>query len=136
METVKSFAVNEVSEIQIESSLSQVNVMPGNSKDIVLRWTDTKRRTTKSVLDGKTLSVKDHASVALYGVVGLIWLKEDKELTLEIPPEFCGSIRIKSRDECVRILGVNSPSARYGLFRQQNNANSFPNRQYYCGIRR
>lgn len=72
METVKRFSVGEVSEIQIKSRLSQVNVTAGNDKDIVLRWTDTKRRTTEAVLAGKKLSVKDRGAIALYGIIGLI----------------------------------------------------------------
>ena len=58
METVKKFPVDEVLEIQIKSSLSQVNVTAGSGTDIVLRWTDTKRRTTEAALDSKKLSVR------------------------------------------------------------------------------
>ena len=72
METVKKFPVDEVSEIQIKSRLSQVNVTAGSERDIVLRWTDTKRRTTEAVLDSKKLSVKDHGAITLYGIIGLI----------------------------------------------------------------
>ena len=35
METVKRFPVDEVSEIQIKSSLSQVNMIAGSGSDIV-----------------------------------------------------------------------------------------------------
>lgn len=52
------------------------------------------------------LTVKDHADVALYGILGLIWLKEDKELTLELPTEFKGIVQLESKDECIRVLGV------------------------------
>lgn len=65
METVKRFPVDEVSEIQIKSSLSQVNMIAGSGSDIVLRWTDTKRRTTEAALDSKKLSVKDHGAITL-----------------------------------------------------------------------
>lgn len=106
METVKRFSIDEVSEIQIKSRLSQVNVTAGNDKDIVLRWTDTKRRTTEAVLDGKRLSVKDRGAIALYGIIGLIQLKADKELTLELPSEFGGRIQIESMDESVRVVGI------------------------------
>ncbi len=106
METVKRFSVGEVSEIQIKSRLSQVNVTAGNDKDIVLRWTDTKRRTTEAVLDSKRLSVKDRGAIALYGIIGLIQLKADKELTLELPFEFGGRIQIESMDENVRVVGI------------------------------
>ena len=106
METVKKFPIDEVSEIQIKSRLSQVNVTAGSEKDIVLRWTDTKRRTTEAVLDSKKLSVKDHGAITLYGIIGLIQLKADKELTLELPSEFGGNIQIESMDECVRVVGV------------------------------
>ena len=34
------------------------------------------------------LSVKDHGAITLYGIIGLIQLKADKELTLELPSEF------------------------------------------------
>lgn len=64
---------------------------------------------TSAVLDGETLTVKDHAKAALYGIVGLIWLKESKELTLELPREFHGTVQIESKDECIRILGVSCP---------------------------
>lgn len=106
MENTQKFSVEKVSEIRIKSSLSQVNVVGGNESDIVLRWTDTNRRKTAVEQDGKALLVKDKASVALYGVYGLVKLKEDKELTLEIPKDFRGEIQIESNDECVRVLGV------------------------------
>lgn len=109
METVKRFPAGSITNIQIKSTLSQVNVVSGNEHEIVLRWTDTKRRITSAALDGETLTVKDHAEVALYGIVGLIWLKENKELTLELPQEFHGAVQIESKDECIRILGVSCP---------------------------
>ncbi len=111
METVKRFPVDEVSEIQIKSSLSQVNMIAGSGSDIVLRWTDTKRRTTEAALDSKKLSVKDHGAITLYGIIGLIQLKADKELTVELPSEFGGNIQIESRDESVRIVGVTGSSS-------------------------
>lgn len=110
METIQHFPADTVTDIQIKVMLSQVNVVVGNESDIVLRWTDTKRRTTSAVLDGAVLTVKDHAEIALYGIVGLISLKERKELTLELPNGFCGSVQIESNDECVRVLGVNCPA--------------------------
>ena len=106
MEIVKKFPVDEVLEIQIKSSLSQVNVTAGIFTDIVLRWTDTKRRKTEAALDSKKLSVKDHGAITLYGIIGLIQLKADKELTLELPPEFRGNIQIESTDENVRVVGL------------------------------
>ena len=106
METVKKFSADEVSEIQIKSSLSQVNVIAGRGTDIVLRWTDTKRRTTETDLDHKKLSVKDHGAITLYGIIGLIQLKADKELTLELPSGFGGNIQIKSMNESVRVVGI------------------------------
>ncbi len=106
METIKRFSIDEVRNIQIKSTLSQVNVVSGNDLDIVLRWTDTKRRKTLVELNEKLLTVKDHAEVAWYGILGLIWLKEDKELTLELPSEFKGMIQLESKDECIRILGI------------------------------
>lgn len=111
MESTKIFSVEEISEIQIKSSLSQVNVVAGSGPDIVLRWTDTRRRKTEVEQNGKTLFVKNRASVALYGIYGLIKLKEDKEPDLELPEAFRGSIRIESGDECVRVLGVGCPAA-------------------------
>lgn len=107
METIKRFPVASVTDIQIKSTLSQVNIIPGNEQDIILRWTDTKRRTTSAELEGTMLTVKSHAEIALYGIVGLISLKKNKELTLELPDGFCGSVQIESNDECVRVLGVN-----------------------------
>lgn len=109
METIKKFSVAEVTEIQIKSSLSQVNVMAGSGTDVVLRWTDTKRRTTEAALNGNILSVRDHGAIALYGIIGLIQLKADKELTLELPSDFNGNIQIESTDESVRVLGVIAP---------------------------
>lgn len=106
METIKRFSVDAVTSIQIKSMLSQVNVVGGRDSDIVLRWTDTKRRTTLAELNEKMLTVKDHADVALYGILGLIWLKEDKELTLELPTEFKGIVQLESKAECIRVLGV------------------------------
>lgn len=111
METVKRFPVDEVSEIQIKSSLSQVNVIAGSGADIVLHWTDTKRRTTEAALDSKKLSVKDHGAITLYGIIGLIQLKADKELTVELPTEFGGNIQIESMDESVRVVGVTGSSS-------------------------
>ena len=110
METIQHFLSDTVTNIQIKVMLSQVNVVAGNESDIVLRWTDTKRRTTSTVLEGTVLTVKDHAEIALYGIVGLISLKESNELTLELPNDFCGSVQIESNDECVRVLGVNCPA--------------------------
>ena len=106
METVKKFPVDEVSEIQIKSSLSQVNVITGSGTDMVLRWTDTKRRTTEVALDSRKLSVKDRGAITLYGIIGLIQLKADKELTLELPSGFGGNIQIKSMNESVRVVGI------------------------------
>ena len=44
--------------------------------------------------------------MTLYGVIGLIQLKADKELTLELPSGFEGNVQIESTDESVRVLGV------------------------------
>lgn len=111
METIKEminhFSIDDVTDIQIKTELSQVNVINGSENDIVLRWTDTNRRKSTAELNNKKLVVKNHANAALYGIVGLIWLKKDKELTLELPTGFSGSVQIESRDECIRILGVN-----------------------------
>lgn len=109
METKKNFPVDRVTDIRIKTRLSQVKVVAGNGSDIVLRWTDTKRRTTSAELDGTVLAVKEHAEITLYGVMGLIWLKQDNELTLELPQGFNGIVEIEGNDECVRILGVNCP---------------------------
>lgn len=106
METRQKFPANQISSIQIESKLSQINITEGQDGDIVLRWTDTKRRTTTAVQNGSLLSVSDKAPVTLYGIIGLIQLKQDKELTLELPSGFAGSIQISSRDEAVRALGL------------------------------
>lgn len=78
METIKRFPVASVTDIQIKSTLSQVNIIPGNEQDIILRWTDTKRRTTSAELEGTMLTVKSHAEIALYGIVGLISLKKTR----------------------------------------------------------
>lgn len=106
METVRQYPIEEVTTIQIKSALSQINVVAGAGKDIVLKWTDTQRRKTEVVLENGTLTVKDHAQAALYGIVGLIWLKEDKELTLELPTDFSGTVFLESKDECIRIVGL------------------------------
>ena len=106
METRQKFPANKISSIQIESKLSQVNITQGQDSEIVLRWTDTKRRTTTAVQNGNLLSVSDKAPVTLYGIIGLIQLKQDKELTLELPSGFAGSIQVSSRDEAVRALGL------------------------------
>lgn len=68
MENTRTFSVAEITEIQIKSSLSQVNVMAGSGPDIVLRWTDTNRWKTAVEQSGKVLLVKNKAAVTLYGV--------------------------------------------------------------------
>ena len=67
---------------------------------------DTKRRTTEVALDSRKLSVKDRGAITLYGIIGLIQLKADKELTLELPSGFGGNIQIKSMNESVRVVGI------------------------------
>ena len=109
MENIKTFSIDAITGIKIKSALTQINVVSGSGPEIVLRWTVTKRRVTEVVVEDKVLIVKDRAEVALYGIVGLIKLKEDKELTLELPPEFVGMVQVESKDECVRILGVAGP---------------------------
>lgn len=111
METIKNFPADAISEIRVKSSLSQVNIVAGSSADIVVHWTDTKRRTTTAVLTGSVLSVEDHGVIALYGVIGLIQLKADKELTLELPSNFSGHIQVESKDESIRVVGVDAPCA-------------------------
>lgn len=86
-------------------------MVAGHHADIVVHWTDTKRRTTKAVLTGSVLSVEDHGAIALYGVIGLIQLKADKELTLELPSNFHGYIQIESKNESIRMMGVDAPCA-------------------------
>ena len=113
METIKRFPLGTVTNIKIKTALSQVNVIDSSEDDIVLRWTDTKRRKSIAELDGETLTVKDRADAALYGIVGLIWLKEDKEMTLELPSGFDGTVEIDSKDESIRILGVNCPAKMF-----------------------
>ena len=61
METVKEFPVNDITDIQIKSRLSQINIVAGNSENIVLRWTDTSRRTTTAKQFDKALEVMDQA---------------------------------------------------------------------------
>ncbi|MDO5144363.1 MAG: hypothetical protein Q4E72_07125 [bacterium] len=51
METVRQYPIEEVTTIQIKSTLSQINVVAGAGKDIVLKWTDTQRRKTEVVLE-------------------------------------------------------------------------------------
>ncbi len=106
METVKEFSAKDITDIQIKSKLSQINIVAGSSESIVLRWTDTSRRTTTATQLGSALEVKDEGAIALYGVLGFMALKEDKELTLEVPADFTGSVKVESRDEMVRVLGV------------------------------
>lgn len=106
METVKEFSVNDITDIQIKSRLSQINIVAGNSENIVLRWTDTSRRTTTAKQFGKALEVMDQGAITFYGVLGFIALKEDKELTLEVPAGFNGSVRAESHDEMVRVFGI------------------------------
>ena len=106
METVKEFPVNDITDIQIKSKLSQINIVAGNSENIVLRWTDTSRRTTTAKQFGRALEVMDQGAITFYGVLGFIALKEDKELTLEVPAGFNGSVRAESHDEMVRVFGI------------------------------
>ena len=47
----------------------------------MLRWTDTKRRTTTVKQFGGALEVMDQGAITFYGILGLIALKEDKELS-------------------------------------------------------
>ncbi len=108
METVRQYPSEEVTSIQIKSALSQVNVVAGTGTGIVLKWTDTQRRKTSAKLENGKLTVKDHVQAALYGVVGLIWLKQDKELTLELPTDFTGTVFLESKDEPIRIIGLQS----------------------------
>lgn len=61
METICKYPINQFSMIQINSKLSQVNVMAGSTEEIILRWTNTKRRTTTATQTGKILSVADRA---------------------------------------------------------------------------
>ncbi len=81
METVKEFLANDITDIQIKSRLSQINMIAGTSGNIVLRWTDTKRRTTTVKQFGGALEVMDQGAITFYGILGLIALKEDKELS-------------------------------------------------------
>ncbi len=106
METVKEFPVNDIAEIHIKSKLSQINIVAGSSENIVLRWTDTSRRTTTATQFGSALEIKDEGAVTLYGVLGFMALKEDKELTLEVPAGFTGSVRAESHDEMVCVFGI------------------------------
>lgn len=106
MEVVRQYSITDVNTIRVKSVLSQINVIASTSTDIVLKWTDTKRRKTEVILDNGMLTVKDRAEAALYGIVGLVWLKEDNELTLAIPSEFFGSIQLTSKDECIRAIGL------------------------------
>lgn len=75
MENVKTFSTDTITGIKIKSALTQINVVSGSGPEIVLRWTDTKRRVTKVTVEDKVLIVRDRAEVALYGIVGLIKLK-------------------------------------------------------------
>ncbi len=106
MKTVKEFPVKDITDIQIKSKLSQINIVAGSSENIVLRWTDTSRRTTTATQFGSALEIKDEGAITLYGVLGFMALKEDKELTLEVPAGFTGSVRVESHDEMVRVFGV------------------------------
>lgn len=106
METIKAFPVQSITRITIKLSLSQITVVRGGTSDIVLRWTDTKRRTTSAVQTGQALQVSDKAPLTLYGVLGLIELKRDKELTLELPADYAGSLTLETKDEAIRLLGV------------------------------
>lgn len=106
METVKEFPVNDITDIQIKSRLSQINIVAGSGENIVLRWTDTSRRTTTAKQFGGVLEVRDEGAITLYGVLGFIALKEDKELTLEVPAGFTGSVKAESHDEMVRVFGI------------------------------
>ena len=81
METVKEFPANDITDIQIKSRLSQINMIAGTSGNIVLRWIDTKRRTTTVKQFGGALEVMDQGAITFYGILGLIALKEDKELS-------------------------------------------------------
>ena len=81
METVKEFPANDITDIQIKSRLSQINMIARTSGNIVLRWTDTKRRTTTVKQFGGELEVMDQGAITFYGILGLIALKEDKELS-------------------------------------------------------
>lgn len=108
METVRQYSSEEVTWIQIKSSLSQINVVAGTGTGIALKWTDTQRRKTNVELEDGKLTVKDRVQAALYGVVGLIWLKQDKELTLELPKDFTGTVFLESKDEPIRIVGLQS----------------------------
>ena len=106
IDVTKNFSANEITEIQIKSRLSQVSVVAGNGDDIMVYWSDTDRRTTTATQDGEVLKVEDKGEIGFYDVLGFIQLKEDKELTLEIPISFTGSLEIESRDEFVRVFGV------------------------------
>ena len=106
VDVTKNFPADEITEIRIKSRLSQVSVVAGNGDDIMLYWTDTGRRTTTATQDGEALEVEDKGEIGFYDVLGFIQLKEDRELVLEIPASFTGSLEIEARDEPVQVFGV------------------------------
>ena len=106
VDVTENFSINEVTKIQIKSKLSQVSVVAGTGDDIMVYWTDTDRRTTTATQDRGVLKIEDKGKFGFYDVLGFIHLKQDKELTLEIPVSFAGSLEIESRDELVRVFGV------------------------------
>jgi len=90
----KSIPADSCQSINVESKIFQIKLTGYQGNDIRIRWQDTGvRKVEISETDGR-LDIRESDLVTIYGVLGLIELTRDKELTIEVPQTFAGDIII------------------------------------------
>lgn len=108
----KNIPLSSCQSIYVESKIFQIQLLGYQGDDIRIRWNNTGVRTVNISENARRLEIRESDLVSIYGVLGLIALTQDKELTIEIPLEFTGDITISAaggehiKIDCVQTSGL------------------------------
>lgn len=98
---VQSFTANEVHSVLVQCHVCRIQLVGTPGNEIRISWRDTNLRKMSVQMQGGTLEVKERDRVAIYELFGLLELSRDKELLIEIPRSYIGSVRLNTVGETI-----------------------------------
>jgi hypothetical protein len=92
--------------IQINCKIFSITVIGSKDDNIRVSWENTQYRSLNIVPASDILRITDSAELTFYGMRALIELKRNKEVLIEIPIHYKGSLVIESAEEGINMDGV------------------------------
>lgn len=104
--TPVSYTLDDISEITIDSSILDVEMVTTDSNELLLNWVASDSWDIDIVSDDNGLTIAEKSRIGLHSIGDLSGSKENRKLHIEIPRDYQGSVSIQTRTGSITLTGV------------------------------